>query len=105
MIERVAAGRLPAKHHTVLRGAGGELHYEECLTRAGFDGPYTILYHQHRLHESRPAPLRRRFQLPEAASEQRLLRRHYRTGELARPSGSPLETRLPLLFNADVVIG
>ncbi len=105
MIERVAAGRLPAKHHTALRGGGGELHYEECLTRAGFDGPYSILYHQHRLHESQPAPLRRGFQLPEAAAEQRLLRRHYRTGELARPSGSPLETRLPLLFNADVVIG
>ena len=25
--------------------AAGELRYEECLTRDGFDGPYTILYH------------------------------------------------------------
>ena len=105
MIDRMTAGRVPPKHHTALRGAGGALHYEECLTRAGFDGPYSILYHQHRLHESRPAPLRRRFQLPDAAPDQRLLRRHYRTGELARGSGSPLEMRMPLLFNDDVVIG
>jgi homogentisate 1,2-dioxygenase len=105
MIERVAVGLLPGKHHTALRGAAGELHYEECLTRAGFDGPYSILYHQHRLHESRPSVVRRSFELPSAVPGNELLRRHFRTPELAPRSGTPLETRTPLLFNADVVIG
>ena len=36
-----------------LRDAGGELRYEECFTRDGFDGPYTILYHLSRPHTQR----------------------------------------------------
>ena len=48
MLERLAFGELPRKHHLALRGADGRLFYEACLTRQGFDGPYSILYHQHR---------------------------------------------------------
>ena len=48
MLERLAFGELPRKHHLALHGPGGALRYEECLTRKGFDGPYTILYHAER---------------------------------------------------------
>ena len=53
MLDRVVAGEVPRKHHIALRGADGELRYEECLTRDGFDGPYTILYHLRRPHLQR----------------------------------------------------
>ncbi len=105
MLDRMACGSLPAKHHTALRSASGALCYEECLTRAGFDGPYSILYHEQRLHESKPTPVRRAFTLPAPAPARELLRRHYRSAELPPRSGEPLTTRLPLLFNDDVVIG
>ncbi len=45
MIDRMQLGRVPAKPHTVFRGADGRLLYEECLTRRGFDGEFSILYH------------------------------------------------------------
>ena len=55
MLDRVVAGDVPRKHHITLRGAGGELRHEECFTRDGFDGPYTILYHERRPHTQRLA--------------------------------------------------
>lgn len=54
MLERRAAGELPAKPHTALYGGSGGLRYEECITRAGFDGPYSIVYHERRPHEADP---------------------------------------------------
>ncbi len=105
MLDRLACGRLPEKPHTALRGEAGALCYEECLTRAGFDGPYSILYHEQRLHESKPTALKRAFTLPSAAPSGGLLRRHYRTGELPPQGGEPLESRQTLLFNADVALG
>jgi homogentisate 1,2-dioxygenase len=101
VIDRVAAGDLPPKHHVALRRQG-QLMYEECLTRDGFEGAYTILYHQ------------RRPQALEAVGEPRLLeraadatdnhaRRHFRSRAL--PNGkSPLESRALLMHNPDVAI-
>ena len=40
-----AAGRSPPSTTRRCATPAGELRYEECLTRDGFDGPYTILYH------------------------------------------------------------
>ncbi len=42
----MAAGTLPEKPHTVFRDSAGRLRYEECLTRAGFEGEFSILYHE-----------------------------------------------------------
>ncbi|HEX2675112.1 MAG TPA: homogentisate 1,2-dioxygenase [Polyangiales bacterium] len=105
MLDRIACGDIPRKHHVAARSADGALRYEECLTRAGFDGPYSILYHEHRphalleadtphtcasLHLDAPAPT--------------LRRRHFRTGQLL-PARFPIDARTPLLHNADVTIG
>jgi homogentisate 1,2-dioxygenase len=98
LIERMAVGELPPKHHLALRREG-KLMYEACLTRDGFDGAYTILYHR-----GRPQSL-------EALGEPRVsevtrapenhVRRHYRSREL--PSATtPLESRVLVLHNADV---
>ena len=108
MLERVARGDLPAKPHTVFRSADGALRYEECLTREGFEGPYSILYHQHRPHDAEAVAAPLRFPTPASGRAERpaLLRRHYRCLSLAPATGaSPLEGRTPLLYNDDVVIG
>jgi homogentisate 1,2-dioxygenase len=105
MLERMIAGEVPRKHHTALRSSGGQLRYEECLTRAGFEGPYTILYHERRPHEQRIAPVAHGWRLPESASARPLARRHYNAGAVSRAAASAVDARLPLLFNEDVVIG
>jgi homogentisate 1,2-dioxygenase len=53
MIERLAFGEIPRKHHIALTGEGGALRWEECITQQGFEGPYTICYHLERPHEQR----------------------------------------------------
>lgn len=110
MLDRIQQGAVPPKHHVAFRDAEGRLLYEEAFTRAGFDGAYTLLYHRHRPHAVRAAPVAAGnvFPLPEAAPPRPLAKRHYRTQALA-PRGGPgatsLSARVPLLFNEDVVIG
>jgi homogentisate 1,2-dioxygenase len=106
MIDRRAAGRLPPKPHTVFRDPAGALLHEECLTRDGFEGPYTILYHRHRPHTAVHAAVAHGWQLPVAAPPRPLAKRHYRSADAARarPGGPPCDARVPLLFNDDVVL-
>nr|HEX4318630.1 homogentisate 1,2-dioxygenase [Kofleriaceae bacterium] len=108
MIDRLQLGVVPRKHHVQLRGADGALRYEECFTRDGFEGPYTILYHLKRPHTQTLAPATHGWQLPVAASPDAvaLAKRHYRSGELtARGAGAAIDGRLALLFNSDVTAG
>jgi homogentisate 1,2-dioxygenase len=104
MIDRRYAGQLPAKPHSVFRQADGSLHHEECLTREGFDGPYTILYHQHRPHAVSGTTPDHGWQLPAATDRRPLAKRHYRSFALPPSNGAPIDARTPLLFNGDVVL-
>lgn len=104
MLDRVAAGRIARKHHTVCRDEAGQLLHEECLTRTGFDGPYTILYHRHRPHTQVVAKVQHGWTLPVAAPERQLAKRHYRSGDLPQQGGPMVNARMPLLFNDDVVL-
>jgi homogentisate 1,2-dioxygenase len=103
MLDRVAVGDLPAKHHLALYGAQGSMRYEECLTRLGFDGPYTILYHEHRPHAFEAVPSAYRCHSLRADDFQPLRRHHYRTHALAG-GGMAIAARVPLLFNEDLTI-
>lgn len=108
MLDRVIAGTVPAKPHLVFRSPAGAPYYEECLTRSGFEGAYSILYHQHRPHEATPGAAVLSFRVPSRAAGSgpaKLLRRHYRCPELPATRGAMLACRIPLLFNDDVVIG
>jgi homogentisate 1,2-dioxygenase len=104
VIERVACGDLPRKHHITLRDASGKLRYEECLTRSGFDGPYTIAYHERRPHEHRVALAEHGFVLPKSVAARSLAKRHYRSSALPTKSGAQVDCRLPVLFNDDLVV-
>jgi len=109
MLERLTEGELPAKHHLMLRGAAGELRHEECLTRDGFDGPYTILYHVHRPHALRATGLAPTAVGVRAAgadvdhAPRSLQRRHFRSSRAAS-TGAPLHARTALLFNDDLTL-
>jgi homogentisate 1,2-dioxygenase len=105
MLDRMQLGDVPRKHHIQLRGPGGELRFEECFTRDGFDGPYTILYHLRRPHTHRVARAAHGWAAPIAATDRALAKRHYRTGELAGGAGPQIDARVPLLFNDDVIAG
>jgi homogentisate 1,2-dioxygenase len=107
MLDRTWAGAVPRKHHLAFRDAEGRLLHEEAFTRAGFDGPYTLLYHRGRPHATEALPLRPGlgWTLPRAAPAAGLLKRHYRTQDLAAPAGPASSARVPLLFNEDVVVG
>jgi homogentisate 1,2-dioxygenase len=104
MLDRIVQGAVPRKHHLAFRDAEGRLLYEEAYTRAGFDGPYTLAYHRGRPHATRAADVPHGFRLPAPAPARALAKRHYRTQALAPRGGPPVDARVPLLFNGDVVI-
>lgn len=111
MIHRLSAGTIPAKPHTALR-IDGKLMSEHCLTRAGFDGPFTIAYRLHAPHvQTRWSAYAAGPSDPVAAAPQAaltgtralLLRRHYQS-QVMPAAGSPLAARVPLLVSDDCVI-
>ncbi|HVZ86006.1 MAG TPA: homogentisate 1,2-dioxygenase [Polyangia bacterium] len=106
MLDRMTAGVVPPKPHTALRDEGGRLRHEECLTRAGFDGPFTIMYHAEPPHTALPVTATHGWEIPGRADDEPrpLARRHYRSQELGRLGGGALDARVPLLFNDDVVL-
>jgi homogentisate 1,2-dioxygenase len=108
VLDRLAQGDLPPKHHLALRGAEGRLRHEEAYTREGFEGPYTLLYHLHRPHPTSPAATAHGWADPRAArpaGPRRLARRHYRTPDLAPAAGPALDARTPLLWSEDLTLG
>ena len=105
MLDRMQVGEVAAKHHIQLRGRDGELRFEECFSRDGFDGPYTIMYHLRRPHTQRVAATAHGWAAPVAVTQRALAKRHYKTGELATAGGPQIDARIPLVFNADVTCG
>ena len=106
MIDRVAVGDLPPKHHVALRGSDGALRHEECLTRDGFDGPYTIMYHRGRPQAQDVADAAELPFVPlERAAPRPLRKRHYVSPRIVRRGGPAAAGRTPLVWNEDVVVG
>ncbi len=129
MIDRIVAGEVARKHHIQLRGPEGELRFEECFTRDGFDGPYTILYHLRRPHTHTLSAAQHGWAPPAAAAatpaaiaaiagntavaasaaplvdNRPLAKRHYVTEQLPGRGGPAIDARVPLLYNEDVISG
>jgi len=105
VLERRSHGQLPDAPHTQLRDAAGSLFYEHCITRQGFDGPYTIAYHERRPHEAMPASDAPIVLTSAPSIPERLLRRHYRAPANRLAFESLPRQRGTLLENADVAIG
>src|SRR5690349_1999661 len=104
MLERLVFGTVPRKHHIALRGEDGTLRFEECLTREGFEGPFTIAYHLGEPHTQSVAEVKHGWKLPVAVKDRPLSKRHYRSQDLKPKGGPAVDARVPLLFNADVTL-
>ena len=106
MIDRMSCGLMPAKPHTVLRDAQGNLFHEEMLTRGGFSGAFTYLYHRYPTTAAVEVGESTRGHAIAAADPRGstpLKRRLYDTRKLT-PAGMAFECRVPLLFNKDVTV-
>src|SRR5262249_6829686 len=100
-------GSVPRKRHIAHRhepGYRGEgIYYEEVVTVSGFSRAYSIVYHL------RP-PTRVRKVEPagevalETVDEPALRHHHLKTKAIPR-AGDPVTGRVPLLANADVILG
>ncbi len=101
MIHRIVRGRVPAKPHIAFE-PDGKLAFEHCLTRQGFDGAYTIMYHRQPPHwvaadEDRgPHP-----GWAEPRWDGDLQRRHFRTAGVPE-GGTPFLSRRLMLANPDL---
>jgi homogentisate 1,2-dioxygenase len=104
MLERRSSGRFPEAPHTRLLADDGRLLYEHCITRQGFDGPYTIAYHQGRPHEAQPAADAPIVLPPADRRPERLLRRHYVSPTHALELEPFPRHRSRLLENADLAL-
>lgn len=101
MIDRMQLGEVPPKPHIAFRSTSGALRYEECLTRRGFDGEFSILYHEGPPMTDTligPAAPGRFDVKPPIPAEHQPLRRRLLLGEKA-PEGFT-----PVLFNDDVAV-
>src|SRR5215470_16513535 len=99
-------GSIPPKRHIAHRREGGHkgegIYYEEVVTTAGFGRAYSIVYHLRpptRVVKVEPAGT-----APLEAVEQSVLRHHHLKSGNIPAAGDPITGRVPLLFNADVVM-
>lgn len=104
MIHYHKLGDLPPKHH-VTHYENGSLLMEQCMTRAGFDGTYSVLYY--RVPPTDEFAVRT-MELPgfcpiEPIAHQALHRRHIKTQEL-KHEGDFLTGRRTILMNDDMRI-
>lgn len=113
MIAYHRLGDVPAKHHIALRRPaddpaddGCPVYYEHCVTRGGFDGPYSILYRRHN-----PAPEVGHKEAkgydvfePVASAGDRMKRHHYPTPGAAG-KGSLWQSVRWMVGNDDVRVG
>ena len=105
MLHRHTLGLIPPKPHTALYD-DGKLLMEQCVTREGFDGPFSILYFR--------TPPTDEFEVDtleldgfcpvELVKDQPLHRRHIRSQAL-EASGDFLTGRKTLMLNADLHFG
>src|SRR4051812_14013384 len=99
-------GSIPRKRHIEMRREGGHrgegIYYEEVVTTAGFGRAYSIAYHL------RPPTRVRKVEsagtLPLDEAEVPVLRHHHLKSGGMKAGGDPVTGRVPVFFNADVVM-
>ncbi len=106
MIQRHQLGKVPPKPHTAFYDDSGKLLMEQCVTRRGFEGAYSILYFKiPPTDENAVDSVSVNGFCPfELVEDQPLHRRHVKTQDM--PAGGDFLTgRRTMMVNADVQIG
>ncbi len=108
MIDRMSCGMMPAKPHTVLRDADGNLLHEEMFTRSGFSGAFSYFYHRYPTTAAIDVSVSKRGHAvaqssfaPEGLAP---LKRRLYDSRKVHVGGMPFECRVPLLFNKDLAV-
>lgn len=98
----IQRGKIPHKRHTQFRKSDGSLYYEEVIGAEGFNGIYSIAYHNNPptaiAKVGNPVDYEVQF-----TEEKRLIHRHLQGGGI-QPGGDWLTGRQYLMGNADVRI-
>lgn len=96
-------GQIPSKRHTIFEKPGGGLYYEQLFGTEGFSGMASLLYHVWRptMIKEILAPIPA---APQAAVSHNIHPRRL-AGFSVAPADDFLESRVPLMFNSDVVVG
>jgi homogentisate 1,2-dioxygenase len=103
MIHRLTRGQIPDKPHTVFE-VDGQLTFEHCFTRQGFDGVYTVMWHRRPPHWlGREEDLGSHPGWAEAVWRGALRRCHFLSDTVAA-GGTPFLGRRLLMANPDVGI-
>jgi homogentisate 1,2-dioxygenase len=104
MIHRHQLGKVPPKPHTAFY-EDGKLLMEQCVTKEGFDGPFSILYFREPpTDETRVESMTIEGFAPfEILADQPLHRRHVKTQDM-KPGGDFLTGRRTLFVNDDIHI-
>ena len=106
MVHRHTLGNVPPKPHTAFHDENGRLLMEQCVTRQGFDGPFSMLYFRDPpTDETGIEPMTLGGFCPvDVAADLPLQRRHIRTQDMPS-AGNFLTGRRTVLVNPDVRIG
>lgn len=95
-------GQIPPKRHTVFRQPNGSLYQEQLFGTIGFDGMSTLMYHIHPPTVVKEVKGQRNM-APEVAVEKNMTMFSLQGFQL-EPTADFLESRTPLLVNADCYI-
>src|SRR5690606_24889717 len=96
-------GEIPQKRHVVFKDENDKHRYEQLFGTEGFSGVSSLLYHIHRptqmIRFDEPIDV-----TPKAAVTKNIKPRLVQ-GFKAKPADDFLESRIPLFFNNDLVMG
>ncbi|MDP3278198.1 MAG: homogentisate 1,2-dioxygenase [Deltaproteobacteria bacterium] len=107
MLDYQRRGSVPAKHHiTHRRPDGAGVYYEECFTRQGFDGAFSILYHAFATtDDTETVKSSRGWPAPVSVEPQdETVRRRLFDGNKIPVGGCMVDSRIAMLFCSDLVI-
>lgn len=96
-------GQIPPKRHTIFEKPAGGYYYEQLFGTIGFDGMSSLMYHVHRPTQVKEV-LGSHDISPNIAVEKNIASRKL-IGFNVTPQNDFLESRTPLLVNADAIVG
>lgn len=94
-------GEIPNKRHIQFRDDAGNLYWEELISREGFSHMYSNVYHIHPPTAVEAVGELKKINLVSADQTHR--HHHIQTANV-NSNGDAISSRIPLFFNADVVI-
>ena len=95
-------GKFPQKRHTIFKGEGEKLHYEQLFGTEGFSGMSALLYHIHRPTQIKE--ILRSYNVNPKIADANNIKPRLLEGFKVAPTDDYLDSRKPVLVNADVQI-